>query len=210
MIGHALESLQSWVHGLPVVLQVLAVFVIGVVPVLEGDVAAAVGIVAGVSWPATFLAGTAGTVLATVGGVALGGRVDGGLRARRRRRDRERLPAAADGIAAPTGADRGPDPGPDPGPVRTPDGTALPVGGRGRDRSREERRRALLDRVARWGLPAAMILGGVVSPVAINAFLLASAGMNRRALRLWGVVSAVVNTALAVAATTGLLHLIWR
>ncbi|RRQ08537.1 hypothetical protein CXF35_09745, partial [Corynebacterium bovis] len=98
MIGHALESLQSWVHGLPVVLQVLAVFVIGVVPVLEGDVAAAVGIVAGVSWPATFLAGTAGTVLATVGGVALGGRVDGGLRARRRRRDRERLPAAADGI----------------------------------------------------------------------------------------------------------------
>ncbi|RRO93863.1 hypothetical protein CXF29_09085, partial [Corynebacterium bovis] len=69
---------------------------------------------------------------------------------------------------------------------RTPDGTALPVGGRGRDRSREERRRALLDRVARWGLPAAMILGGVVSPVAINAFLLASAGMNRRALRLWG------------------------
>ncbi|MDN8579654.1 hypothetical protein [Corynebacterium bovis] len=206
MIGHALESLQSWVHGLPVVLQVLAVFVIGVVPVLEGDVAAAVGIVAGVSWPATFLAGTAGTVLATVGGVALGGRVDGGLRARRRRRDRERLPAAADGIAAPTGADRGPDPG----PVRTPDGTALPVGGRGRDRSREERRRALLDRVARWGLPAAMILGGVVSPVAINAFLLASAGMNRRALRLWGVVSAVVNTALAVAATPGLLHLIWR
>ncbi|MEL4161944.1 hypothetical protein [Corynebacterium bovis] len=206
MIGHALESLQSWVHGLPVVLQVLAVFVIGVVPVLEGDVAAAVGIVAGVSWPATFLAGTAGTVLATVGGVALGGRVDGGLRARRRRRDRERLPAAADGTAAPTGQD----PGPDPGPVRTPDGTALPVGGRGRDRSREERRRALLDRVARWGLPAAMILGGVVSPVAINAFLLASAGMNRRALRLWGVVSAVVNTALAVAATTGLLHLIWR
>ncbi|MDK8511186.1 hypothetical protein QP948_07220 [Corynebacterium bovis] len=206
MIGHALESLQSWVHGLPVVLQVLAVFVIGVVPVLEGDVAAAVGIVAGVSWPATFLAGTAGTVLATVGGVALGGRVDGGLRARRRRRDRERLPAAADGIAAPTGAD----PGPAPGPVRTPDGTALPVGGRGRDRSREERRRALLDRVARWGLPAAMILGGVVSPVAVNAFLLASAGMNRRALRLWGVVSAVVNTALAVAATTGLLHLIWR
>ncbi|MBB3116756.1 hypothetical protein [Corynebacterium bovis] len=202
MIGHALESLQSWVHGLPVVLQVLAVFVIGVVPVLEGDVAAAVGIVAGVSWPATFLAGTAGTVLATVGGVALGGRVDGGLRARRRRRDRERLPAAADGTAAPTGQD--------PGPVRTPDGTALPVGGRGRDRSREERRRALLDRVARWGLPAAMILGGVVSPVAINAFLLASAGMNRRALRLWGVVSAVVNTALAVAATTGLLHLIWR
>ncbi|MEL4182360.1 hypothetical protein CXF35_08890 [Corynebacterium bovis] len=94
--------------------------------------------------------------------------------------------------------------------MRTPDGTALPVGGRGRDRSREERRRALLDRVARWGLPAAMILGGVVSPVAINAFLLASAGMNRRALRLWGVVSAVVNTALAVAATTGLLHLIWR
>ncbi|MEL4152143.1 hypothetical protein MTQ22_02075 [Corynebacterium bovis] len=202
MIGHALESLQSWVHGLPVVLQVLAVFVIGVVPVLEGDVAAAVGIVAGVSWPATLIAGSAGTALATLGGVALGGRVDGGLRARRRRRDRERLPAGTGASTGGTGAN--------PGPVRIPDGTALPVGGRGRDRSREERRRALLDRVARWGLPAAMLLGGVVSPVAINAFLLASAGMNRRALRLWGVVSSVVNTAAVVAATTGLLHLVWR
>lgn len=68
-------SLQQYVDTLPGPLQLTAVFVIGVVPLLEGDVAALVGVLSGMHWLPTVLFGTAGTVVVTVCAVGVAGTV---------------------------------------------------------------------------------------------------------------------------------------
>lgn len=67
-----MEQLRSWildlqqvVDTLPSPLQLMAILVIGVLPFLEGDVAATIGVVSGVHWLPAILLGTAGTVGAT-------------------------------------------------------------------------------------------------------------------------------------------------
>lgn len=86
MFADLIIRLQEFVDTLPFVLQVLSVLLIGLVPALEGDVAAAVGIVAGVPWLVTVIIGAGGTVLTTVGAVAWGSRIGD----RRSKGDRER------------------------------------------------------------------------------------------------------------------------
>ncbi|MEJ6548020.1 hypothetical protein PQI66_00490 [Corynebacterium sp. USCH3] len=68
-------SLQQYVDGLPVPLQIAAVFVIGLLPLLEGDVAALVGVLSGMHWLPTVVIGTAGTVVTTVVAVGTAGAV---------------------------------------------------------------------------------------------------------------------------------------
>ncbi|AHW63710.1 Putative membrane protein [Corynebacterium glyciniphilum AJ 3170] len=68
-------SLQQYVDTLPGGLQLTAVFVIGLVPLLEGDVAALVGVLSGIHWLPTVIVGTVGTVLITVSAVGIAGTV---------------------------------------------------------------------------------------------------------------------------------------
>lgn len=75
-------DLQQFVDTLPPPLQVLAVLLIGMVPFLEGDVAATIGIVVGIPWLPSIVLGVLGTVVSTVLVLALVGRFG------RRREDR--------------------------------------------------------------------------------------------------------------------------
>lgn len=70
-------DLRTLVDVLPLAVQVLALLGIGLVPFLEGDVAAGIGVVVGVPWVLTVAASFAGTALASVVAVALGARVRG-------------------------------------------------------------------------------------------------------------------------------------
>lgn len=58
-------DLQQVVDILPGPLQMLALLLIGMIPFLEGDVAATIGVVAGIHWLPSILLGVAGTVAVT-------------------------------------------------------------------------------------------------------------------------------------------------
>ncbi|MBN0038914.1 hypothetical protein JN535_01845 [Cellulosimicrobium cellulans] len=70
------ENLWTVVDGLPTIVQFLAPFALGLVPFLEGDVGATIGVLVGIPWPLAFVAGATGTAVATVLAVSLGGAVD--------------------------------------------------------------------------------------------------------------------------------------
>lgn len=169
----AVAALQVWVDARPRVLQIAVVFLLSVIPVVEGDIAAGIGMVAGVDWELTFLAAAGGTALAAWAAAVWGARI-----AARRR--------------AGGGAQESPDP-------------AARVPSRRRDAASR-----VLARVDRYGLGPAMVLCGFVSPVALNTFVLAVAGVDRRRLVFWGVVSAVINVGVVVAGAAGVLHLLSR
>lgn len=86
MLHDIINDLQQFVDTLPLILQVLALLVISAVPIFEGDVAVAVGLVAGVPWPLAVLVSAGGTVLATFAAVAAGARLGG----RRTKGEREK------------------------------------------------------------------------------------------------------------------------
>lgn len=193
-VASVVSDLQDAVDVLPPVLQFFAVFLLSVIPVVEGDIAAGIGMVAGVAWEFTLLAATAGTALASWGGAVWGSRIAG------RRRGRAAVAAEDAGAGADVVDDDS-------------DGTAGSVdGAEDADTAVPSRRRdaarRLLARVDRYGLGPAMVLGGFVSPVAVNTFVLAVAGLDRRRLVFWGVVSSVVNVGVVVAGATGVLHLL--
>ncbi|MFF0945779.1 hypothetical protein ACFYE2_16370 [Kocuria sp. CPCC 205300] len=58
-------DLQQVVDTLPGPLQMLAVLLIGMIPFLEGDVAATIGVVAGIHWLPSIVLGVTGTVVVT-------------------------------------------------------------------------------------------------------------------------------------------------
>jgi hypothetical protein len=57
--------LQQFIDTLPGPLQVSSIFLIGMVPFLEGDVAATIGVVVGIHWLPSILLGVLGTVTVT-------------------------------------------------------------------------------------------------------------------------------------------------
>lgn len=64
-------DLQQFVDALPGALQVIALVLVGMIPFLEGDVAATIGVVAGLHWLPSILLGVIGTVAVTFGVLAV-------------------------------------------------------------------------------------------------------------------------------------------
>lgn len=153
MFADLITQLQEFVDTLPLALQVIAVLIIGMVPALEGDVAAAIGIVAGVPWLLTVLVGAGGTVLTTLGAVAWGSRI-------------------------------------------------------GDKRRKGERERKIMARVEKWGIPIAMFIGGFLVSVAINAFVMSAAGLNRTIVLISGIATAIFNTLFVALVAAGILQAI--
>jgi hypothetical protein len=64
-LRHWILDLQQFVDMLPGPLQGFAVVLVGMVPFLEGDVAATIGVVAGMHWLVSILLGVTGTIAVT-------------------------------------------------------------------------------------------------------------------------------------------------
>ncbi len=186
-VSDVISGLQHQVDALPPVLQFVAVFVLAVIPVIEGDIAAGIGMVAGVDWEFTFIAAAGGTALTAWAGALWGSRL---AERRRGRTQHDRDHSGNADVAEGSG---------NPGDIVD----LVPS----RRRSAASR---ILARVDRYGLGPAMVLCGFVSPVGLNTFVLAVAGMDRRRLVFWGLVSAVLNVGIVVAGTTGVLHLVLK
>lgn len=152
-ISSFLTSLQQQVDLLPWPLQILAVIALGAVPFLEGDVSAAVGIAAGLPLVSTIIAATIGTVLVTLGAIALGTRTRSS---------------------------------------RTPG----------------ERDEKVLGRVERFGIPIAMLIGGFLVSVPVNALIMSAAGLNRAAVTVSAIAVAFFNVVLVALVTAGVVEFI--
>ncbi|WP_414121577.1 hypothetical protein [Corynebacterium nuruki] len=183
VVTTVINDIQTWVDMLPRALQVVAVFVLSVIPVVEGDIAAGIGMVAGIDWELTFLAATGGTVVAAWATTLWGTRIAAIRQTRRAARRAEQAEREAG--------------------VEAPDGAPDEVDGRHRNAAVR-----LLRQVDRYGLGPAMVLCGFISPIAVNCFVLALAGYDRKRLLVWSVVSAVINVGVVVAGATGLLHIL--
>lgn len=143
-------DVQGQVDLLPLPLQIAAILVIGLIPFLEGDVAAGIGIAVGVPLVPTIAAATAGTILITIGAVRLGARA--GARA-----------------------------------------------------SREERSERILTRAQRFGVPIAMLIGGFLVSVPLNAFVMSAARLNRAVVLVSGVVVSIINAVFVALVAAGVL-----
>lgn len=120
---------------------------------MEGDVAAGVGIAAGVPLVPTIAAAAAGTILVTIGAARLGRRA--GTRA-----------------------------------------------------SREERSEKILTRAQRFGAPIAMLIGGFLVSVPLNAFVMSAARLNRAVILVSGIVVSITNTVFVALVAAGVLAFI--
>lgn len=64
-LRHRIIDLQQFVDTLPGPLQIIVIALIGMIPFLEGDVAATIGVVAGMHWLTSILLGVTGTIAVT-------------------------------------------------------------------------------------------------------------------------------------------------
>ncbi|MEQ3554903.1 hypothetical protein WIS52_30940 [Pseudonocardia nematodicida] len=137
------EQLNAFVSSWPPALQLLAVFVIGIIPFLESYVGAGVGVLAGIP---VVLA----TTVAIVGNlVALGVAVWLGDRARR-------------GVTA------------------------------RRQKPESERRKKIIARVDRYGVPVASLVAPTLMAISLTAFAMVTAGLNRQQVIVWQAITVVV------------------
>ncbi|PWD49822.1 hypothetical protein C8046_03050 [Serinibacter arcticus] len=83
---------------------------------------------------------------------------------------------------------------------------AVALGGRVGRRSRTEdaRERKVLGRDQRFGVPVAMIIGGFLLSVPLNAFIMSTAGLDRRTVSVSAVISAAINTIFVALVALGL------
>lgn len=147
-----IPTIQTHVDALHPILQFLAVFAVGLVPFLEGDSGAIVGVLAGIPWPVVIIAAFAGTLLSSLVVVRLSGRLA------------------------------------DPG-------------------NRGERDRRVLSRAERWGIPAAMLVSGVLLSVIITALIMAGARLHRPTILLSAAVTALLNVGVGVLVGEGVIQL---
>ncbi|RWZ67828.1 small multidrug efflux protein [Labedella populi] len=231
------QLLQSTIHQVPELLQPAIVALAGMVPYIEGEGAAAFGILVGIHPVVAAMAGATGNILCVVAVVLLGSRIRGAFVSRRAARagataprpasthtplveDRPVVAAPLDeSAAAPTStltSTTAMTTTTDPrsrlektvGPGRT---TDKPAEKQREKASRGAKGRAKLRRwMVRFGVPGASLLAPLALPTMLTAAFFVSSGVRKGWVILWQVVAIVLwTTLIAVAATGALAALGW-
>jgi hypothetical protein len=176
------EGLQEFVNQVPDVLQPLGVALVGMIPYVEGEGSAALGIIAGVDPIVAGFAGAVGNFLSVLVVVLLSSRV------------RERV------VAWRAGGE------PDGGTIRTletetSESTSPPT-------RRAKGQRRLRGWLSRFGVPGASMLAPLALPTQLTAAFFVASGVSRQRVLLWQAIAIVVWTAAVAAAATGVLGLL--
>lgn len=175
------EWLQSFIQQVPEILQPLIVAVAGAIPYIEGEGAAALGIIAGINPIVAAIAGAAGNILCVLGVVFLGARI--------RERAVERR-AAKNGAAAVAVLDR-------------------PVGEENTKPKGHAKGHAKLRRwMVKFGVPGASILAPLALPTMLTAAFFAASGVPKQWVILWQVVAIVLWTSVVAFVAAGALALL--
>lgn len=192
--------LQDFINQVPDILQPLMVAVVAMIPYIEGEGAAAFGIIAGINPIVAAIAAAAGNILCVVGVVLLGSRIRGGVVARRAARAESR--GATDATVA--GA----------GPTDAATATATAVAedegvDEGTKPTHASKGRAKLRRwLVRFGVPGASLIAPLALPTMLTAAFFVASGVRKEWVILWQVVAIVLWTGAVAAAATGLLALL--
>lgn len=175
---------QEIVAEVPELLQPLVIAVAGMVPYIEGEGAAAFGVVAGVHPVVAGLAAAAGNIICVVLVVLLGARIrEAVLGSRARRVVDAPVPVGAPGSATPAG----------------PAEPLQPAEPRSKGRRRLERW------LVRFGVPGASLLAPLALPTMLTAATFVASGVSKRWVVLWQVVAIVAWTGAVTVVTTGVL-----
>ncbi|MFI7583045.1 small multidrug efflux protein [Kocuria sp. M1N1S27] len=208
------EGLQNFIEQVPDILQPLIVAVAAAIPYIEGEGAAALGIIAGINPVVAAIAGAAGNILGVVGVVFLGSRIrERGLA----RRAATRGATQVDGLAAVAPLQEA-----SAGTVSrsAASGTASirsleqpatddDVRGPNARPTRREKGRARLGRwMVRFGVPGASILAPLALPTMLTAAFFVASGVPKQWVILWQAIAIVLWTGAVALAARGVLALL--
>lgn len=184
MDSHPYEGLQDFVAGLPDIVQPLIVAGLGMIPYVEGEGSAALGIIVGINPIVAAIAGASGNILSVVLVVLLSSRVRESVVARRAR--------PAEGTTAIDVVEPG---------------TGDPAD-EGKQTRRAKGRKRLGAWLVRFGVPGASILAPLALPTQLTAAFFVASGVKKGWVILWQVVAIVLWTGLVAAAALGLVSLL--
>jgi hypothetical protein len=177
-----IETFQNLMAQLPEFLQPLVVALAGAVPFIEGEGAAAIGILGGIHPAVAMIAGALGNFACVAVLVLLTSRARVAVVSRAQERRRERVlagggsPAASDDLPL------------DDAPVT----------------ARQAKFRRAFER---YGLPGVCLLGPLLLPTQFTATMLAGAGVDRTRILIWQGLAIVLWTTVIGAFVGGVLHL---
>lgn len=191
--------LQDFINQVPEFLQPVMVALVAAIPYIEGEGAAAFGIIAGINPIVAAVAAIAGNILCVVAVVLLGSRIRGGVVARRAARAESQNAAAqtagsASGLAASTAGA---------GSTTTVEADA------DEQKNRRSKGQAKLRRwLVRFGVPGASLIAPLALPTMLTAAFFVASGVRKEWVILWQVVAIVLWTGAVAAAATGVLALL--
>lgn len=198
------DGLRDFVAQVPEIVQPLIVAGLGAVPYIEGEGAAALGIIVGINPIVAAIAGAAGNILSVLGVVLLSSRVRTSVLERRR--------AAAPTPTAPAPAAPGTGTGTTVAPAAessadaAPDPAEAEAASEDDDTSRRGKgRRRVRALLVRFGVPGASLLAPWALPTQLTAALFIASGVRHGWVMLWQIVAIVLYTGLVAAAATGVL-----
>lgn len=185
------QGLQDFVAQLPEFVQPLVVAGLGMIPYVEGEGSAALGILVGINPIVAAIAGATGNLLSVLLVVFFSSRVRESVVARRARaRTTSAASTATTTLDAPGGL--------------TPDDDAQPTRG-------SKGRRRLGEWLVRFGVPGASILAPLALPTQLTAAFFVASGVRRGWVILWQAIAIVIWTGLVAAAALGLVNLLgWQ
>lgn len=187
------QGLQDFVAGFPEFVQPLLVAAIGMIPYVEGEGSAALGILVGINPLVAAIAGAAGNILSVVLVVVFGARARAAVVARRARR--------AEPVRV--GAGSGGDPADSAGAAE-PVGAADPADPAEKPSRTAKGRRRLSAWLVRFGVPGASLIAPLALPTQLTAAFFVASGVRKGWVILWQVVAIVLWTGLVAAAALGL------
>lgn len=190
------EGFQNFIDQLPDVVQPLIVAALGMIPYVEGEGSAALGIIAGINPIVAAVAGAVGNILSVLAVVLVSSRIRQSVVARRA--------ATADASSArgttltldhPLGST-----------VESTQGDLQDDGGKPTRRTKGRKR--LNDWMHRFGVPGASLLAPLALPTQLTAAFFVASGVKKSWVILWQVVAIILWTGLVAAAALGFLSLL--
>lgn len=179
-----IEGLQDLMSQVPLLVQPLLVALAAAIPFIEGELAAVLGVWAGLNPFVAFLAAAAGNFLSVFVVVVFGARIREMITTRQAKR-RELVPTGAEAAA---GSELAPPEEPKP-----------------ESKGRQRFRRFLV----RYGVPGASLLGPLALPTQFTSAMLVAAGVSKSWILLWQAAAIILWTGFATALTVGVLTLLF-
>lgn len=178
------EGFQTLVDQVPDLLQPLIIAIAAAVPYIEGEGAAALGVLAGINPIVAAFAAAAGNIICVIIVVLLGSRARTAITARR----------AARAVAVPAAIPNAE------GTIE--DAPAEPA------KEESKGRKRLRRFVTRFGVPGASLLGPIALPTQLTAAAFVASGIAKSWVILWQVIAILLWTTLVTLAATGALNVL--